>query len=53
MLLTPRLYGMGVHLGQIIGETVWKPIISPRLNYVLSDAKDEVAYAAEFFRWFY
>lgn len=41
MLLTPRLYGMRVHQGQVIGEAVWKPIISAedgeRLRILLTD----------------
>lgn len=41
MLMTPRLYGMRVHQGQILGEAAWKPIISPedgeRLRALMTD----------------
>ena len=41
MLLTPRLYGMRVHQGQLLGQAVWKPIISAedgeRLRILLTD----------------
>jgi hypothetical protein len=41
MLLTPRLYGVRVHQGQILGQAAWKPIISPedgeRLRALMTD----------------
>ena len=41
MLLTPRLYGMRVHQGQLLGKATWKPIISAedgeRLRILLTD----------------
>jgi hypothetical protein len=41
MLLTPRLYGVRIHQGQILGQAAWKPIISPedgeRLRALMSD----------------
>ena len=41
MILTPRIYGMRVHQGQLLGKATWKPIISPedgeRLRILLTD----------------